>query len=163
MTGPSVADRNTRRRRGRDRPVPGWLARRGTRRALALSAAIPLVCGFVAAQVPRAVDERWGPGPLVGLVGVVAFVVCWPLLRRVTALLADAPDADLDEREREERGQVFLRSYQILAGLVAFVTTTGLLGGRDEVDLRQVLTGLLLTAVLVPSAVTAWRWRDAPE
>lgn len=152
--------------RRRVRPVPAWLARRRTRRTLALSAAVPLLCltigGFL--HGPEA-----DVALLLPLVGALSFLPCLLLLRKATGLLADAPDGALDERERIERGQVYLESYRVIGALLTLLVLVAI--ADDLMDGRLLTTsgwldlvlGLSLTSILLPSAVTAWRWQDPPD
>lgn len=147
--------------RRRRAPIPGWLGRRRSRRLLAALAGLPMVAGLVAALLTRTALEA-----VAVLVMVASFGVCWPLLRRATRLLADAPEDALDEREQAEQAQAFHRAYLLLGGLLAPVVLLAV--ANDALDGRlvppagwvHVLTGVLLTAVLLPAALTAWWWHD---
>lgn len=148
----------------RARPVPPWLARPGARRALAVLAAAPLVLGAGAAVIDRSLPRAALTAALL-----VAFVTVGALLRRATTLLADAPDPALDERELRERDGSYLDAYRLLgAGLSLLVLTavtddaTG--GALLAPDGWVFLTvALLFTALLAPSAVVAWRWREPDQ
>lgn len=150
----------------RRRPVPAWLARRAARRALALAAALPLLLHVAAGTIDEP-DQRFGPPDVLALAGMALFVACLLLLRRATAVLTEAPESLLDERERDERGSAYVRAYPLLAALLVLVTLLHLVneGGWvfSEAGFRQVLIGSVYTAALLPWAVTAWRWRDLPD
>jgi uncharacterized membrane protein len=82
--------------------------------------------------------------------------------------MAQAPDAQLDERQVRIRDRAFLVAYQVFAGL----TLLGLLVvgiGSDAIDRPITLTydtmqplvwGVILYGIILPSAIVAWQEPD---
>lgn len=95
------------------------------------------------------------------LVWALAVAVVYQFRRR----LAQAPDEQLDERERELRDAAYLTSYRLLgAALVlcflASLAVVPLVAGDRTVSLDGVLAAfasLVMVAATLPSAVVAWR------
>jgi dipeptide/tripeptide permease len=85
--------------------------------------------------------------------------------------LANAPDEQLDERERAVRDEAYLIAYRILGGAITVVTVLYLAvvpmitGSREmSVDLAlHTMFSLLMAAAVLPSAVVAWRDTDTVE
>ena len=152
----------------RERPLPGWLASRRNRRALALLPAVTLACGLVAAT------SGDGPLLLVALPAVsLSAVVAILLLRRATRLLDSAPDRLLDEREVGVRDDAHRRAHHLVLGLL---TGGWLLALADRVVERdggaELVTGdgwiflfitLLLVVSALPAAVLAWRYEEVGD
>lgn len=88
------------------------------------------------------------------------------LLNRTVRLVADAPDQALDERLVAVRNAAYRTSYRVLVvvtGLALFaVSLVETLGWFDLQGhhLRALLWGFLGVAILLPSAVLAWRERE---
>ncbi|MCG5218258.1 ABC transporter permease family protein [Streptosporangium soli] len=144
----------------RARPVPRWLARHRVRRSLAVSAVLPLLCGAVAATA----RPESAPALLSGLASAVSFLAIWLLLRRVTGLLAEAPDTALDEREVDERGQALHGAYGFFIAVMALLTVAAIADERwIDLELSVLMLGGLFTSFLLPSAVVAWQWRDLDD
>ncbi|GAA2079637.1 hypothetical protein [Actinomadura alba] len=145
----------------RARPVPRWLARRANRRALALIAAAPFACGVTSAfMTPEALATS-----LVQLAGAVGLLAGLLLLRRVTKELTEIPDADLDERELGERNEALRIAYLALVGCLVLVGLIAITDGPvlDMADWKPLFFGTFGTAVLLPSAAAAWKWRDLDD
>lgn len=95
------------------------------------------------------------------LVWALAVAIVYQFRRR----LAQAPDEQLDERERELRDAAYLMSYRLLgAALVlsflACLVVVPLVAGDRTVSLDGVLAAfasLVMVAGTLPSAVVAWR------
>jgi hypothetical protein len=84
--------------------------------------------------------------------------------------MAQAPDAQLDERQIRVRDRAYLEAYRVFAVIVLLVL---LLGGIAADGLEEPITltydvvqpliwGALLYSMFLPSAVVAWRERDIP-
>lgn len=155
------AVRREARDRRRSRPLPRWLARSTSRRALALLAAVPFLSGGVSAYLPA---ESWSTS-LVQLVGVAGVMTGLFLLRRATRELTEIPDAELDERELADRNQALGTAYLALLVVLGLVAVLAIADGHafDTTDWKPLLLGTFGTALLLPSAVAAWRWHDLDD
>ncbi|HYO43286.1 MAG TPA: hypothetical protein VES19_08825 [Candidatus Limnocylindrales bacterium] len=84
--------------------------------------------------------------------------------------MAQAPDAQLDERQIRVRDRAYLEAYRVFALIVLLVLLVG--GIASDVleppitltyDVVQPLVwGALLYSMFLPSAVVAWQERDLP-
>ena len=98
---------------------------------------------------------------LVTGVWIWSFFVVYEFRRR----LAQAPDDQLDERERTVRDEAYLISYRLLSAAMAALAVWALaivpaVNGNRQVSLDTLLDvffTLVIAAVVVPSAVVAWR------
>ncbi|GAA2453455.1 hypothetical protein GCM10010191_85150 [Actinomadura vinacea] len=154
-------DQEAWRNHRRARPLPPWLARRGTRRALAAVAVVPFGCGTAAAFLAPA------SLPSIALqAGAVAGVGAGLiLLRRATRLLTEVPDAELDERELAERDRARGLAYLALACCVGLVALVAIADGPllDTRAWEPLILGTLFTALLLPSAAAAWEWNELDD
>jgi hypothetical protein len=143
------------------RPVPRWLAGRANRRALAVIAAVPFACGVASAYMTPGSPAT----SLVQLAGAVCVLAGILLLRRGTKELTEISDAELDERERGDRNQALGTAYLALFGCLVVVCLIAITDGRvlDTADWKPLFFGTFGTAVLLPSAAAAWKWRDLDD
>lgn len=144
---------------------------RGARRSavIAVMAGYPLLvaawAGLPALGLPPVV---WAI--VVGALGLVVLLgsyAIWSFRQR----LAQAPDEELDERQIAVRDRAYLDSYRALAGLLVL----GLLAATivpDAIDrpvqltfetIQPVMWGAILYAIILPSAVVAWREPDLAD
>jgi len=159
-----------RRRRLRQTPS-GLLATRGARRRLAAVAGVPFLSGLGAAISRSLPDDDSGvllmTSGLLTLVMLLSFAVGWPLLRRATGDLADMSESLLDEPDLREKGQVATQAYTVMVAVVAtcvvLAFADGLLANWTLAagGWLTFLTGLLISGIMLPSGVTAWRWTGA--
>jgi hypothetical protein len=155
------AARQEMRDRRRTRPLPRWLARRASRRALAATSAVPFLCGVAGAHM-----RPDSPAvSLLFLAGAVSLPAVLLPLRRATRELTEVPDTELDERELGERNQALRIAY---LALVACLTVVGLIAVADGpvlavTDWKPLIFGTFGTAVLLPSAAAAWKWHDLDD
>jgi hypothetical protein len=155
------AVRRDARAQRRARPVPRWLARRANRRALAVIAAVPFACGVASAYMtPETLATS-----LVQLAGAVGLLAGLLLLRRATRELTEIPDAELDERELVDRNQALGIAYLALVSCLVVVGLIAITDGHvlDTADWKPLFFGTFGTAVLLPSAAAAWKWRDLDD
>lgn len=94
---------------------------------------------------------------LAGLVG------CAVIFLSTFSFTANAPDHQIDERERAERDSAYFRAYQIVIGAVFFLFL-GLIGMRWLAEwtptvgtLEELLTLLGIGGLALPAAILAWR------
>ena len=98
---------------------------------------------------------------------VTSFTVVYEFRRR----LAQAPDDQLDERERTVRDEAYLISYRLLSAAMMALAVWALaivpaVNGNRQVSLDTLLDvffSLVIAAVVVPSAVVAWRDTGADD
>lgn len=162
-----TAEKDARLRRHRDRPLPPWLTSRGNRRAVAMLPLVPLACGLVAGTRPDSV-LRSTLLAAVALSSVAGILV----LRWVTRLLDAVPDRLLDEREIGERDRAYRRAHGLVVGLIGLLMVLAVADGvLSKVTGSPLIPGdgwiavtisTMLVATMVPAAVLAWRWTDAP-
>lgn len=163
-----IAEKEDRVRSQRERPLPAWLARRRTRRAIALSPLLPLAGGLYAGTLPDSISRS----TLMAVVGAFS-VTGILLLRRGTRLLDAAPDHLLDEREIAERNAAYRLTHRFtvaLLGLLALLaiadgtvrkaTGTALIDGDGWIPIT--LTAMLVGA-MIPAAVLAWRHTETED
>jgi hypothetical protein len=147
--------------RRRTRALPRWLASSTNRRALALLAAAPFAAGAVSAYlapdsaVTAVVQATGAAGLMAGLL----------LLRRATRELTEISGAELDERELQERDQALGAAYVTLLVCLSVVVLLAVADGPllDTTSWEPLIFGTLGTAVLLPSAAAAWKWRELDE
>lgn len=94
---------------------------------------------------------------LAGLVG------CAVIFLSTFSFTANAPDHQIDERERAERNAAYVRAYQVVIGAV-FLMFLALIGIRLLTDwtptvgtLEELLTLLGIGGLALPAAILAWR------
>jgi hypothetical protein len=155
-----AAVRREARNRRRSQPVPRWLAHRASRGALAALPAVPFACGVAGALLSDSVADD-----LVQLAGAVSLIAGLLLLRRATRELTEIPDAELDERELEDRNEALRTAYFAIVIVLGIAFLIAVADGPvlDVADWKPLIFGTLATAVLLPSAVAAWRWRDLDD
>lgn len=153
----------TKRRPGEERPTPSVVVRRVA--AVLAIGLYPLVWLLVTAEfevlpgVPTALYVAFLVG-VVALWGTSTWIV-YEFRRR----LAQAPDGQLDERERTVRDEAHLISYRLLSVAIVALALGALLVVPLVTDSRQVSLDVLLdvfftlvvAAGILPSAVVAWR------
>ncbi|SEL95049.1 hypothetical protein [Nonomuraea pusilla] len=84
-------------------------------------------------------------------------------LRRATRLMSEASEDALDERERFGRGEALRVVHPLLGLLLGLLFVAAVIdGGVVRVAWEPLIGGAILTSVLLPSAVPAWRWAGAP-
>ena len=150
----------------RQRPLPGWLAARGRRRALALVPAILFTVGVAAAAA-----ETLGLGLMVlvaalGLTGVL-------VLRRATQMLDTAPDGLLDEREISQRDRGYRDAFHLTLALLfalwvlavadGFVAKTGTAGLFNGDGWIYLTLASLFAVFTLPAAALTWRWQAVSQ
>lgn len=126
---------------------------------IVLIAAIPLAWVFL--------------GSIPGVIAVIVGAVVWWLLRMSVRLVADLPEAYLDERQATLRNRLYVDAYRWLGGLVILLASAGLLAfivlGQDTDTWKIALSynavmgifWLLEAAALsIPSIVVALRERE---
>ncbi len=153
-------------------PAPDAELARRVRRPLAVIAVVgypvAVTCWAVAYGVLGV------PPAVAGVVGLLAILITLFAIRRVyqfRARLAQAPDAQLDERQLQIRDRAYVESYRIFA---AITIVTLLLVGIVPDLLHQPLTfdysvanlfvmGAVILSLGLPSAVVAWREPDVAD
>lgn len=152
--------------RQRQRPLPGWLAVPGRRRALALVPAVIFTVGVVAALIADTLGLLLMM--LVAVLGMAGILV----LRRATQMLDAAPEGLLDEREISQRDRGYRDAFHltlallfvlwllaIADGFVAKIGVTGLFDGDGWIYL---ILASFFTVSTLPAAALTWRWQ-APQ
>lgn len=147
----------------RQRPLPGWLAAPGRRRALALVPAVIFSVGVVAAVLADTLGLLLMM--LVAVLGMAGVLV----LRRATQMLDAAPEGLLDEREISQRDRGYRDAFHltlallfvlwVLAvadGFLAKIGTTALLEGDGWIYL---ILASFFTIFTLPAAALTWRWQ----
>lgn len=142
-------------------------------------AAVGAVLGYPLCWLALA-QEVFTPGegilPSLVYVGLLlAALVLWAgsvtVVYEFRRRLAQAPDEQLDERERSLRDESYLISYRllstaILAVGIAVSVAAGVQGGSIQVStdlLIWTFSSLLMGSIAMPSSVVAWRDRDVDE
>ncbi|WP_370323725.1 hypothetical protein [Euzebya sp.] len=105
------------------------------------------------------------PVAVLVVLAVALWIATFVFVNEFRRRLAQAPDDQLDERERAVRDEAHLISYRILGGalvLLALWTLVGapLVAGSREISLDVVLDAafaLVIAVFTLPSAVVAWR------
>lgn len=104
---------------------------------------------------------------MVGLLALVAFGSTIPLMLSTYAFRANAPDEQIDERERAERYRAYYWTllYLLTGVLIAFIPVDAkrfapLLSMAVVSNLLQVL---FLTTLALPTAILAWRDRTTSD
>uniref|UniRef100_UPI003D92C495 hypothetical protein n=1 Tax=Gordonia sp. B7-2 TaxID=3420932 RepID=UPI003D92C495 len=143
-----------------------WRNRRGYRRLVLLLAF--MLAMMIVATVMAFSSRTWFVIPfLVGLAGVMASLY---LLRIVTGSVADAPVSALDEIQLAQRNSARSIGLFVMFVLmfVPYLVLIALSIGDDPVSADLVygtavlLISLLLTAMCVPTMLTAW-WMSEPD
>jgi hypothetical protein len=138
--------------------------------------AVVAVVGYPAAVFCWTIAQTWlGLAPPVGgIAGLALILGSLFAMWRIYAFrshLAQAPDAQLDERQVQIRDRAYLDSYRIFVGvtLVALVLL-GLVPGMVDKPLTLTfdvvnwfVTGAVLISLVLPSAVVAWREPDLAD
>jgi len=135
---------------------PQWP--RGRRRAAAFGYLAAVGVAAFGGLIPG------GRGTLVSAVGALIVIMLFVLLRRVTRLVADTPNAALDEILVRLRGECFALSYQVLGAVAAVVGAVLLVGGAHGLSAqRAAVCGLLLLglALGLPAVLMALTLPDA--
>jgi len=130
-------------------------------RALVAVAYTGLLAGF-------ALDLALGPqqGALqlaVSLLKLVGLVGCLVIFMTTFSFTANAPDHQIDERERAERNAAYVRAYQVVITAVFLLFLT-MIGVRLLTDwtptvsmLEDLLTVIGVGGLALPPALLAWR------
>jgi len=142
---------------------------RTTARALSVGALGSLCLSFALKFLLA--DE---PGPqhavlqlTVGVLGLAGMVASVLLFLSTYSFRANAPDAQIDEREVLERNRAYFRAYQTLVFvlLLSYIVTEILEKAFGWIPTRGIvanfLTLLIFAALTLPAAILAW-W-DAGE
>lgn len=142
-----------------------WRTSRGYRTLVALMGASALL--LLVSAVVAFVSTVWFIIPFViGLVGILIFL---RMLRIVTGSIADAPVSALDEIQLAQRNSARSLGFVVLYSLMFvpyFVLVA--LSFRESVSSEMVyatailLISLVLLAIIVPTALTAW-WMTPPD
>lgn len=136
-------------------------------RALAIFVAVAVPGAYLAdalfAEAPKAVGVSLGLLKIAGLLGAVAlFLSAW-------GQQSQAPDGQLDERQRAERDRAYVRTHQLMVGtlfLALFYTVPARLLGwwmpnaEDAVDL---LSAFAITGMALPGMILAWRDEEVSD
>ena len=110
-------------------------------------------------------DAGPGQGGLqlaVGLLALAGMVASILLFLSTYSFRANAPDANIDEREVTERNRAYFRAYQALVGvlLLSYIVAEFLEKAYGWVPSRGVvanfLTVLIFAALTLPAAILAW-------
>jgi hypothetical protein len=106
-------------------------------------------------------------GLMVGLLGAGVLGASWALYRFRRAM-AQAPNAMLDERQVAVRDRAYLDAYRLFTSITLLVLVVAAIGA-DLADvsvelsfevLQPIIWGTILYAIVLPSAVVAWREPD---
>lgn len=109
-----------------------------------------------------------GPGALslaLSFFKLAALLGCIVLFLGPYSLLGNAPDIELDERERIERAQGYIRAFQILVFTLimanAYLIAANLFSWWQPtlVDFENLLGALVIAALALPGTVLAWQAR----
>lgn len=133
----------------------------GRARALVTVAYVGLLAGF-------AIDLFIDPQPralalAVPLLKLVGLVGCLAIFSTTFSFTANAPDHEIDERERAERNAAYVRAYQVVitAVFLLFLTTIGLRLLTEWTPtvsmLEDLLTVIGVGGLALPAAILAWR------
>ena len=108
----------------------------------------------------------WEPFPqadaVIAVVSFTAFFAGYLWLRKAISEVADAPDAQLDERLVQVRNAVYRTSYWIVGGIVTVLLAVFIafqIFGVETIDVWSVVTiwiGLLFAMMALPTAIVAW-------
>lgn len=159
------ADVETRVQQHRQRHLPAWLRKRSIQRFLALTPALILALGVLAATI----DSRYG-AMLVLILATLCGSACTILLRRITQMVDTAPLALLDEREIAQRHhghqRAFLWVLILLGTLCALAVvdyaTADTFQFFSDVGWICLLLVAFCAASMLPAAALAWSW-EAPQ
>lgn len=126
------------------------------------------VYGVLVVAYPADAIVPAGPGALslaLSFFKLAALLGCIALFLGPYSWLGNAPDAELDERERIERAQGYLRAFQILVAFLIAVKVY-LIAARvfswwqpTLVDFEAFLGALVIGALALPGTVLAWQAR----
>jgi hypothetical protein len=114
------------------------------------------------------------PPAVAGVVGLVAILLTLFAIRRVyqfRSRLAQAPDAQLDERQLQIRDRAYVESYRIFVTVtIAALMVAGILPGLldhpltfDYTVANFFVVGAVILSIALPSAVVAWREPDVAD
>ena len=149
----------------RQRHLPAWLRTRSTQRLLALTPALTLALGVLAATL----DSSTG-----ALLVLILATLCGAggtiLLRRITQMVDTAPLALLDEREIAQRHhghqRAFLWGLILIGTLCALAvidhTTASTFQFFSDVGWIYLTLVAFVAASMLPAAALAWSW-EAPQ
>jgi hypothetical protein len=151
-------------RAGRRGPIPSRARRRGAVLAAYLGYAAVVGLFWLRGTFDT---PAWtlALAPVAGLVAVVGLsTFCFGRIW----VVANAPDADLDERERSVRDRSYRQSYLLVAGAFLLTAVYGAIGydtgllwlPRTWNELQAIMGGVLLLTVTLPPAVVAWTEPD---
>ena len=135
------------------RQTRGPMWPRGRRRALALGYLVAVGMAAFGGLLP-------GSGKAVSPIGVLAAMALFVMLRKGTRLVAEAPDAALDDLLVRLRGECFVMGYQYLAASSALIGAILLIGGAHGLSAAKasacglVLLGLAIGLPVVLTALT---------
>lgn len=104
-----------------------------------------------------------GVSLVVSLLKLAGLIGCGVIFLTTFSFTANAPDHQIDERERTERNAVYFRAYQVVLGAV-FLLFIALLAIRWLSDwtptvgtLEELLTLIGIGGLALPAAILAWR------
>lgn len=104
-----------------------------------------------------------GFGLVVSLLKLAGLVGCGVIFLTTFSFTANAPDHQIDERERAERNVAYFRAYQVVIGAV-FLMFLALIGIRWLSDwtptvgtIEELLTLIGIGGLALPAAILAWR------
>lgn len=104
-----------------------------------------------------------GPGLVVSALKLAGLVGCCVIFLTTFSFTANAPDHEIDERERAERNAVYFRAYQVVISAV-FLLFLALIGIRLLTDwtptvgtIEELLTLIGIGGLALPAAILAWR------
>lgn len=138
-----------------------WLRSQQARRAL-------VVVSFLA--IAFSTLARFFDWPVIALVAILTFLASWVGLRIAVRKIVDLPDAYIDERMRERRGETYRYAYMAVGALlsavmIAHIVTTlmakyqgwPLMTGEVWFELSFML---IFSISVLPNAIYAWTERD---
>ncbi|GAB2453041.1 hypothetical protein [Streptosporangium sandarakinum] len=139
---------------------PLRLARSTVRRVLAVLAAAPMVLLAVTALT----DQDSAISMIAGLAAVAVAAIVFVALRRATHRTAEIADGDLDERERGEVREALRIAYSANGVMLGLLFAAAMADRRlVTVTWEPLIAGAIITLVLLPSAIVAWRQRDLTD
>ena len=138
-----------------------WLRSRRMRRWLVVASALALIV---------VTATRFADWPLVTLLGLLMFMATWLGLRIAVRKIVDLPDAYIDERMRERRGEVYRQAYTTVGALLSVIMVAHIasqllaryrgwpaLSGDMWFDLAM---SVIFAMLVLPNAIYAWNERD---
>ena len=103
------------------------------------------------------------PGLAVSPLKLAGLVGCCGIFLTTFSFTANAPDHQIDERERTERSAAYVRAYQIVIGAV-FLLFLASIAARlftswtlTVAALEELLTLIGIGGLALPAAILAWR------